>query len=74
MNVLADGKERLLELSWRGKCQCFLIVFPSDGFQICYWKGKTLIIKKAILQLNEKIVQNPGEQKCDLEGGLHLLF
>lgn len=32
------------------------------------------INKKAILQLNEKVLQNPEKQKGDLEGGLNLLF
>lgn len=34
-------------------------------------KRKTLINRKAILQVNEKVLLNPRKQKCGLEDGLH---
>lgn len=76
MNVLADKEGMnfgiILEREMSVLPDC---VLPSDELQICSCKRKMAWInKKAILQLNEKVLQNPEKQKCDLEGGLNLLI
>lgn len=75
MNVLADKDGMDFGTITRGK----MSVVPDYacslqmGFRYATVKER-LIIQKGILQLNEKLLQNPRKQKCDLEVGLPLLF